>query len=234
MTEKVEYLYRYRSWDSGCYYGVRDKDSIDVAGAWDEWRFCDENKYNEICDAIRPPYPNHYQAEKMLVTIVEAESFDPHAWIEDQKAQAAAARQRVNPHATGPGNTPVYLARAMLDSGWTQWFVVAHQMFLQGKTPLPDVNITSFRAAMQSEGFLRDDFIDGVRVKTFTFHEPDPHENEMPKSVSGANSFASSSSMSSADAGGILDGIGTIGRVVMNAIADGASSVVDGIGDMCD
>jgi hypothetical protein len=154
MTEKVEYLYRYRSWDSGCFYGTRDKDSIDVAGAWDEWRFCDENKYNEICDAIRPPYPNHYQAEKMLVTIVESESFDPHEWIENQKAQAEAARQRVNPHATGPGNN--------------------------------------------------------------------------------GNSFASSSSMSSVETSSILDGIGTIGRVVLDAIADGASSVASGIGDICD
>jgi len=150
--EPIDYLYRYRSWDSGCYYATLDKDKINIAGAWGPWVFCDENKYIEICEVIQPPYPNHYEAEKLMVTVVGAERFDPHAWIAEKHAALLKDRARKNPHTTPPVNS---LA-------------------------------------------------------------PSP------------------SSMSAFESVSLFEGIGTIGRVVLDALTDGASAVGDCVGDICD
>lgn len=96
--KSTEYMYRFRSWDYGCFYATLDHSNIDIDGAWGPWVICDENKYNEICAAIQPPYPNHYEAEKLLVTVVGAERFDPHAWIEEKTKALIESRARKNPH----------------------------------------------------------------------------------------------------------------------------------------
>lgn len=91
----VEYLYRYRSWDKNIWCGVYQPEltPAQIESAWGAWEFIDEQKYNEICGYIAWDRPCHYQAEKLLVTVVGHESFDPVEYIEQEKAAFAEYRK---------------------------------------------------------------------------------------------------------------------------------------------
>ena len=91
----VEYLYRYRSWDRNVWYSNRREEftAEELAAGWGDWEFIDEQKYNEICGYIAWDRPCHYQAEKLLVTVVGHESFDPVEYIKKETAAIAEARK---------------------------------------------------------------------------------------------------------------------------------------------
>lgn len=93
--ENVQYLYRFRSWDRNIWCGVYQPEltAEQIESAWGKWEFIDEQKYNEICGYIAWDRPCHYQAEKLLVTVVGYESFDPVAYIEQEKISIAQARK---------------------------------------------------------------------------------------------------------------------------------------------
>jgi hypothetical protein len=98
MVEKqsdVEYLYRYRSWDRNIWYSSRREEftAEELAAGWGDWEFIDEQKYNEICGYIAWDRPCHYQAEKLLVTVVGHESFDPVAYVAQEKISIEQSRK---------------------------------------------------------------------------------------------------------------------------------------------
>jgi len=94
--ENIEYQYRYRSWDKNVFYANHKHSAAEIAAGWGPWEIIDEQKYNEILGYIAWNNPCHYQAEKLIVTIVASQSFDPNVWIaETQKGIDEAREERV-------------------------------------------------------------------------------------------------------------------------------------------
>lgn len=91
----VEYMYRYRSWDKNVWYGVRHDDPTaeQIEAGWGEWEWIDEQKYNEILAYIAWDRPCHYQAEKVMLTVMYHDSFDPVEYIAKEKASFAQRRE---------------------------------------------------------------------------------------------------------------------------------------------
>lgn len=105
MAEKqLEYLYRYRSWDKNvfCVVSKPNPNAEEIEAGWGAWEWIDEKKYEEICGYISWERPCHYQAEKVLVTVMSHESFDPYAYIaQENKRMAESREEKLRPKETG-------------------------------------------------------------------------------------------------------------------------------------
>jgi hypothetical protein len=93
--DNIEYLYRMRSWARNVWYCTRREEftAAELAAGWGDWEFITEQKYNEILGYIAWEQPCHYQAEKLAVTVVGHESFDPVAYVAREKISIERSRK---------------------------------------------------------------------------------------------------------------------------------------------
>lgn len=96
MAEKeidVEYLYRMRTWDKNVWYANENMTREQLEKGWGAWEYITAEKYKEILSYIAWDQPCHYQAEKLLVTVVGHDSFDPVAWSAERQSDVDKARE---------------------------------------------------------------------------------------------------------------------------------------------
>lgn len=165
----VEYIYRYRQWDSNIWWGKYSSVITDqeIAAGWGPWEFIDEKKYHEIVNYVERD--NHYEVQKLRVEVDASATFDARAWIDTRLAKKARDAKYLGHNQ----RVTIFLAKVQEpDGAISPWFTIEAREFERESFCARDNKKYHKTCTSQAHmGTFSDYMIHGETRQAFEFHE---------------------------------------------------------------